>query len=103
MKTRLLLLLLLLLIVCSCIIACERYDTNDVQILTTYSAKSTCTCIFVMKRDEDFCAKWVHEDPNVKTVSINYEKKQVESQAMALWGAKAHFVNQRQGCVVDQQ
>jgi hypothetical protein len=102
MKTKpLILFILFFILVMFGIAACERYDTNDAQILTTYSAKSTCTCIFVMKRDEDFCAKWVHEEPNVKTVSIDYDKKQVESQAMALWGAKARFVNQRQGCIIE--
>ncbi len=82
-------------------IGCDRYEANDLEILTSYSAKATCSCIFVMKRSEDFCAGWVREEPNVKTVSIDYANKRVESQALGMWGARARFVDQRRGCVLE--
>jgi hypothetical protein len=81
--------------------ACSRYDDNDLRLITVYSAKMTCSCLFVMKRDEDFCSEWARQDPNVKTVSIDYDRKRVESQALGMWGAKAHWVDARRGCVVE--
>ena len=82
-------------------LGCDRYDDNDMKLITVYSAKMTCSCLFVMKRDEAFCREWARQDPNVKTVSIDYEKRRVEAQALGLWAAKAHFVDQRRGCVVE--
>ncbi len=82
--------------------ACERYDANDLQILTAYSAKQMCSCIFVMKRSEDFCKAWAKESPDVKTVSIDRDDKRVETQALNLWGAHARYVDARRGCVVEE-
>ena len=81
---------------------CERYKANDLQILTGYSAKMTCSCIFVMKRSEDFCASWVKESPDVKTVSIDRDAKTVETEALSLWGARARFLDARRGCVLEE-
>lgn len=83
------------------LLACNRYDDNDLKLITVYSAKMTCSCLFVMKRDEAFCSEWARQDPNVKTVSIDYKAKRVEAQALSLWAANAHFVDQRRGCVVE--
>lgn len=80
---------------------CSRYEDNDLRLITVYSAKMTCSCLFVMKRDEAFCKEWARQDPDVKTVTIDYERKRVEAQSMALWGAKARFVDARRGCVVE--
>lgn len=82
---------------------CNRYDDNDLKLITVYSAKMTCSCLFVMKRDEAFCKEWARQEPNVKTVSIDYDDKQVEAQALTLWAAKARFVDARRGCVVEGQ
>lgn len=40
--------------------ACERggrrvYDNNDLELVTAYTAKDACTCLFVMEREEAFC------------------------------------------------
>lgn len=80
---------------------CSRYEDNDVQLVTVYSAKMTCSCVFVMKRDDDYCSEWAREEPNVRTLTIDHEKKSVEAQALGLWGAKAKFLDAKRGCVVD--
>ncbi len=81
--------------------ACSRYDDNDLVLLTRYAAKQTCSCVFVMNRDERFCDAWARETPDAKTVTIDYRKKEVEAQAGVLWGAKARFVDRRHGCVLE--
>ena len=84
------------------LLGCDRYRANDAEIVTAYTAKNTCSCIFVMKRSEAFCADFVKQDPEVTTVSIDREAKTVEAQAMSLWGARARFVDVRRGCVLER-
>ncbi|MBX3227838.1 MAG: hypothetical protein KIT84_22780 [Labilithrix sp.] len=81
--------------------ACSRYEDNDLELLTVYSAKMTCSCVFVMKRDDAYCREWAREVPNVRTLTIDHEKKRVEAQAIGFWGAKARYVDARRGCVVE--
>lgn len=81
--------------------SCARYEDNDLVLITRYSAKQTCSCLFVMKRDRAFCDAWARESPDVKTVSVDLAKKEVETQAGVLWGAKARFVDARRGCVLE--
>lgn len=82
-------------------LACERYEANDLEILTTYSAKQLCSCLFVMKRPEAYCREWVREEPDVKTFTVDYEAKRVKTQAMVLWGGGARWVDARRGCVAE--
>jgi hypothetical protein len=82
-------------------IGCERYEANDLQLLTVYSAKQLCSCVFVMKRSDDFCDAWAKEDPNVKTATIDRKNERVETQALGMWGARARFVDAHRGCVVE--
>lgn len=81
--------------------ACARYEDNDLVLETRYAAKATCSCIFVMRRDEAFCDAWSKESPDVKSVSIDYAKKRVEAQASVLWGARARYDGARHGCVLE--
>ena len=82
-------------------LGCTRYEANDLEILTTYSAKQLCSCLFVMKRSEAYCTEWAREEPDVKTFTIDYEQKRVKTQAMTLWGGGAHWVDARRGCVAE--
>jgi hypothetical protein len=80
---------------------CDRYERNDLQILTAYSAKEMCSCIFVMQQSEEYCKAWTKASPNIKSVSVDYDKKRVESQALTLVGATARYVSPRRGCVLE--
>lgn len=82
-------------------LACTRYEANDLEILTVFSAKQLCSCIFVMKRPESYCAEWAREEPNVKTFTVDYDSKRVKTQSMTLWGGSAHWVDAKRGCVAD--
>jgi hypothetical protein len=77
------------------------YNNNDLQLLTAYTAKELCSCVFVMGRDDDFCAAWARQSPNLKTYQIDHDGKRVQTEAVLGWGARAHFVSPRRGCVAD--
>jgi hypothetical protein len=78
------------------------YDNNDLELVTTYTAKDACTCLFVMERDEAYCRAFVKASPSVAHLTIYPEQKMVETTALLLWGARARFVDARTGCLVDE-
>jgi hypothetical protein len=93
---------LALFVTAACSSGSERtYQRNDLQLLTAHAAKEMCSCIFVFGRDEDFCKAWVKAAPDLKTLRIDRGAKTVESQAVLLWGARARFVDERRGCVLE--
>lgn len=79
----------------------RRYQNNDLVLVTAYTAKDACSCLFVMEREEEFCRAFVKADPAVAHLTIDREKKAVETSALLLWGARAHYENARDGCVLD--
>jgi hypothetical protein len=86
--------------------SCERggrrvYDNNDLELVTAYTAKDACSCLFVMERDEAYCRAWVQASPPVARLTIDMEKKVVETSALLLWGARSHYVDARVGCVLE--
>ncbi len=79
----------------------RRYENNDLVLVTAYTAKDACTCLFVMEREEEFCRAFVKASPSVARLTIDTEKKAVESSALLLWGARARYVDAREGCVLE--
>ena len=79
----------------------RQYAHNDLQLLTSYSAKELCSCLFVMNRDEGFCAAFTRASPNLKTVRIDWPNKRVETQAVLFWGSRARYLGPRRGCVAE--
>ncbi len=77
------------------------YNNNDLQLLTAYSAKEMCSCLFVMGQTEDFCVRFTKQAPDVKTYRIDWDHKSIETQAILFWGARAHLRGPRQGCVLE--
>jgi hypothetical protein len=77
------------------------YGNNDLVLVTAYTAKDACTCLFVMEREEEFCRAFVRASPAVAHLTIDTEKKVVESSALLLWGARAHYVDAQSGCVLE--
>lgn len=77
------------------------YDNNDLELVTAYTAKDACSCLFVMEREEAFCRAFVKADPAVAQLTIDSEKKVVETSALLLWGARARYVDARSGCVME--
>jgi hypothetical protein len=96
---------MLTVLACATALACGRegprpYDNNDLQLVTSYTAKDFCSCMFVMERDEAYCRAWTAASPAVATVRVDTEARVVETAAGLLWGARARFVDERSGCVL---
>jgi hypothetical protein len=90
----------------ACALSCggagpRPYDNNDMQLVTAYTAKDFCSCLFVMEREEDYCRRWTAASPAVASVRVDYQERVVETAAVMLWGARARFVDARSGCVLE--
>ena len=78
------------------------YDNNDLELVTAYTAKDACTCLFVLERDEAYCRAFVAASPAVARLTIYSDQKTVDTTALLLWGARARFVDERTGCQVEE-
>ncbi|EAU65935.1 hypothetical protein, partial [Stigmatella aurantiaca] len=58
------------------------YDNNDLQLVTAYTAKDACSCLFVAEQEESFCRSWVKASPAVAHLRVDAEKKVVETSAL---------------------
>jgi hypothetical protein len=79
------------------------YDTGDLRLLVRYTAKETCSCTFVMEMDEAFCRAFTRANPPVASSSINRDDKTVSASALLLWSARARFVDDQVGCVIETE
>ena len=79
----------------------REYTRNDLQLITAFTAKSMCSCLFVMEMDEDYCKVWAKQNPPVADYRVDKDKKTVQSGALMFWLGKAHYVDAKQGCVLD--
>lgn len=78
---------------------CEAtYDDHDLKLLTRYRAKELCSCLFVMEMDEAFCDRWTTQPPDVATYTIDRKRREVRTQAMMYFAARARFVDAHFGC-----
>ena len=79
------------------------YKTGDLTLVVRYTAKETCSCLFVMNMGEDYCRAWTRANPPVASWSADLQVKRVDANALGLWSAHAHFVDDDLGCVLDEQ
>ena len=98
MKTRLLLAAAAALSLASCDNS-GRYERNDLELVTAYTAKDFCSCMFVMGRDEAYCRAWTKANPQVARIEVDLQHKLVRTSALSLWAGSARWKNEREGCV----
>ena len=79
----------------------RTYANNDLELVVGNAAKMSCTCLFVMKMDEAYCKDWVRASPNVGRYFVDNEKKIVTSSSFISWTAKARYVDEKRGCVLE--
>ena len=79
----------------------RTYANNDLELAVGNAAKMSCTCLFVMQMDEAYCKDWVRASPNVARFFVDKEKKVVTSSAFISWTARAHYVDDKRGCVLE--
>jgi hypothetical protein len=77
---------------------CERYQDNDLELLTAYRAKELCSCLFVMEQSEEYCRAYTVAAPNLATFKIDPVAKEVSTSAVLLWGQRARWVSAHDGC-----
>ena len=77
------------------------YDNNDLELATGNGALMACSCMFTMEMPETYCRAWVKASPDVARIDINTVSKTVTASAFLSWGAKAHWVNEKLGCVLE--
>jgi hypothetical protein len=81
--------------------AVRHYEPGLLDLAAGASAKQVCSCIFVLKRDEDFCAEWTRVSPDIARFSIDRDTSEVTAHALMFGGASARFVDERTGCVLE--
>jgi hypothetical protein len=79
----------------------RTYDNNDLELIAPQAAIQTCSCRFVMGMDEAYCREWVRVSPNLSRFSVDTVKKTVEASAFISWTAKARYVDDKRGCVLE--
>lgn len=79
-----------------------EYDNNDLELITAFTAKSMCSCLFVMEMDEAYCKVWSKQSPAVADFRIDHQNKTVESGALLFWMKRARYVDDTFGCELEQ-
>jgi hypothetical protein len=80
--------------------ACGGYSNNDLELVVAYASKETCSCLWVMQRDEAYCRAWTKASPQVAELDIDWDARQVTAHALLLFSSRARFVSEREGCVL---
>ncbi len=96
--------LLLLILGCGAKVAhtdVHDYDTSLFHLGTAYNAKMVCSCLFVMRQDEERCRQLVRVSPDVARFKVDADEKLVKSRVLGGWKRSAHWVDEQTGCVVD--
>ncbi|MFZ5468203.1 MAG: hypothetical protein ACOZIN_02095 [Myxococcota bacterium] len=79
----------------------RTYDNNDLELAVANAARMSCSCLFVMEMPDDYCKAWVKASPDVARFSVDKKNKTVEASAFISWAAKAHYVDDQRGCVLE--
>jgi hypothetical protein len=79
----------------------RTFANSDPELAVGNGAKMGCSCMFVMNMSEAFCRAWVRASPDVARVSFDATAKTVEAAAFLSWAAKARFVDEQHGCVLE--
>ena len=54
------------------------YRDGELRLVANYTAKETCSCLYVLQQPEEFCRAWTHYDPPVATWTTDTKTKTVE-------------------------
>ncbi len=76
------------------------YANNDLVLVVGNAARMTCSCIFVMNMSEDYCRAWTKASPDIARFSVDRDAKTVEASSLISWSAKAKFIDDKRGCIL---
>jgi hypothetical protein len=74
------------------------YTYNDLMLVTGYTAKDACSCLFVEEQTEEYCRAWTKANPPLGRFTFSKTSKTVTSSAALLWSATAQYVDDTVGC-----
>ncbi len=77
------------------------YQNGLLELAAAFSAKETCSCRYVLKMDDAFCDDLTRVSPNVASARTDDSEREVRASALLFWGAKAHWIDAEQGCILD--
>ena len=78
----------------------NNYEAGLLPLGTGYQARLYCSCIFVMKRDEDYCDKFVEVSPKIFRVKTDPEKKIVTAYALYFFAKSTAQWTPENGCLL---
>ncbi len=78
----------------------EKYDNSLFELASGFSAQEVCSCVFVMGRDEDFCAEWTRVSPDVAKFRVDHDAKTVRARALGMGRTTARYTGEKTGCVI---
>jgi hypothetical protein len=89
--------------------SCGRYSANELELATAARAKEVCSCYFVANMQQQFLTNVVQQnctgdslaETAAVTVQVDLPNKIVEAQALLMWSARARFVSEQAGCVLE--
>ncbi|MCA9653830.1 MAG: hypothetical protein H6712_19655 [Myxococcales bacterium] len=79
----------------------DGYDNNDGELAVRQKAKEMCSCVFVMKQDEQWCRDWTKVTPDVADAEIDHERRRVTAVALGLYRSAASF-REGLGCALEE-
>jgi CubicO group peptidase (beta-lactamase class C family) len=77
------------------------YQDSLFELAAAFSAKETCSCRYVLGMDPAFCDELTRVSPNVASARSDDEERQIRSSVLLFWGAKAHWIDAEQGCMLE--
>ena len=77
------------------------YQDSLFELAAAFSAKETCSCRYVLGMDPAFCDELTRVSPNVDSVRADDEERKIRSAVLLFWGAKAHWIDAEQGCMLE--
>ncbi len=81
-------------------IANRRDLANFPSIISSFYAKQMCSCLFVTGQTEDRCRNESRQYVPISGYTIDWETKAVTVRGLGRTN-RAHFVDERYGCVLD--
>ncbi len=77
------------------------YSWNDLRLISSYTAKTACSCLFVMEFDEAACRAYAKQEPPIATWTVDRNAKTVDASTGLMWGARARYMGPKFGCTLE--
>jgi hypothetical protein len=79
-----------------------RYAASTPALAVAFRAKESCTCLFVLGRDESACRAWTRVRPDLASLDVDWGARAVTSRSLLVWRARARYVAAREGCRLEE-